>query len=61
MVCRRIIDHSYSHGRNYPILCESETEEYLPMCTAQAKVLQACPEFVNNWYVPTVFVYYGEC
>ena len=30
-------------------LCGKVEEEYLPMCLAQQKVLQACPEYVNDW------------
>jgi len=48
-VCRRLIDAAFDFGRNYPDLCGGEQPEYMPMCLSQMKVLQACPEFVNNW------------
>ena len=48
-MCRRIITYMYEFGHNYPQLCAGEQPEYLPMCMSQVKVLQACPEFVNNW------------
>jgi hypothetical protein len=48
-VCRRLIGYMYEFGQNYPELCGGEQPEYMPMCMSQAKVLQACPEFVNNW------------
>lgn len=48
--CRRIIGSAYDFGKNYPDLCgESSSATYTPMCIAQVKVLQACPEFTNGW------------
>ena len=48
-ICQRLITASLEFGRNYPDLCGGEQPEYMPMCLSQMKVLQACPEFINNW------------
>merc|ERR1711871_499754 len=47
--CQEIIKSGSVHGRNWYGLCGGVEEEYLPMCLAQQKVLQACPEHINDW------------
>lgn len=48
-MCRRIVNRGRSYGRSFPNLCENELEQAEPMCKAQQRVLQGCPEFANDW------------
>ena len=47
-ICKQVIQASARYGNQFYGLCQME-KEYLDMCHAQQKVLQACPEFTNNW------------
>ena len=48
-MCRRIVERGRSYGRSFPNLCSNELQQAEPMCKAQQRVLQGCPEFTNDW------------
>jgi hypothetical protein len=48
-MCRRIVGRGRSYGRSFPNLCDNELQQAEPMCKAQQRVLQGCPEFTNDW------------
>jgi len=51
MICQAIVSESYIMGPQYVNLCGYHVRDNVnvPMCHAQAHVLQSCPEFVNDW------------
>jgi hypothetical protein len=49
MMCRRIVEHAENYGHGFYDLCNTEVNAAKPMCEAQHKVLNACPEFQQNW------------
>lgn len=48
LVCKGIILASNIYGKAFYNLCGTKPEAGA-MCNAQLRVLQSCPEFVNNW------------
>jgi len=48
-VCKHIIGNSFKVGVSFHNLAFNIPEEQHSMAFAQQKVLQSCPEFVNNW------------
>jgi hypothetical protein len=50
-VCMNLGQARGTHGASFWGLCEEAVggEEYKPMCYAQMKALQGCPEFTNDW------------
>ena len=50
-MCVELVKESYVMGTSYHNLClrVNRGTDNAAMCEAQRKVLQACPEFVNNW------------
>ena len=48
-VCKTLIDNHYYTGAMFHDLSWSLPTEYKEMALAQQTVLQACPEFMNNW------------
>ena len=47
-ICKQIVHTAARWGTGFYGLCQMDKEQ-LDMCHAQQKVLQACPEFTNNW------------
>ena len=47
-VCKRIILNGFFNGKSWYNQCKGVEDEYMPMCLAQQKVLQACPEYQNG-------------
>lgn len=49
-ICERIIKNGFTMGWHFHGLCtKSMAKQYKSMCYAQQKVLQSCPEFMNQW------------
>lgn len=50
-LCKNIIAQAYGYGESYHDLCSpvGASADMRPMCEAQMKTLQACPEFMNHW------------
>jgi len=48
-LCLHILEEGDDYGFNYYDLCEDVAPDMKPMCEAQRKTLQACPEFMNQW------------
>jgi hypothetical protein len=44
-----MIKTAYDLGFDFPIASRRIAPEFGQMATAMAKVLQACPEFMNKW------------
>jgi len=50
-LCADIVGASYKYGESYWDICSpvGASADMRPMCIAQMKTLQACPEFTNGW------------
>jgi len=48
-ICKYIIDNMKFVGTGFYELCNGMWPEYMPMCHAQQKTLQGCPEFTQGW------------
>merc|ERR1719238_32001 len=48
-LCKKMIKNANDLGYDFPIASRRIEPEFEQMATAMAKVLQACPEFMNKW------------
>merc|ERR1712037_794943 len=49
LFAKKLIKTAYDLGFDFPIASRRISPEFEQMGTAMAKVLQACPEFMNKW------------
>eukprot|EP00938_MAST-03A_sp_MAST-3A-sp1_P005511 g5511.t1 len=49
-LCLNLLEAGEEYGVSYPKLCEDiPVKDMKPMCEAQRRTLQSCPEFNNQW------------